>query len=246
MKILAVDAGNTRIKWGLHDGHGWEARGSTDHGQRQSLLVAWSEIPAPELIVVSNVAGPETRAFLEGAFECWDVPRRWISSRVEQAGVQNGYSNPAQLGCDRWAALIAARRLSDGAVCLVVNAGTAVTVDALGRDGHFLGGLITPGPDLMKHALAGSTTALGLEPGVFQPFPTSTANAIESGTYQALGGAVDRIAELLRYRDASEPRCLLSGGAAAALRPHLRLSVQVVDNLVLEGLVIIAQEPDPQ
>jgi type III pantothenate kinase len=246
VKLLAVDAGNTRIKWGLHDGRAWSALGSVDRPGRGGLQASWEGISTPQLIIVSNVAGQETGEFLEEGFRRWDAPRRWISSRAEQGGVRNGYANPAQLGCDRWAALIAARSIGGGAACLVVSAGTAVTVDALGRDGRFLGGLIIPGANLMKSALAASTAGLGVEPGLFQPFPTSTANAIESGACQALAGAVDRMGELLAHRDGAEPRCFLGGGDAARLRPHLRLPAQVVDNLVLEGLVIIARERGPQ
>lgn len=246
MRVLAVDAGNTRIKWGLHEDQGWRIRGATERGKQVVLEAAWSAIPAPELIMVSNVAGAGARAMLEAAFQRWDAPRRWITSRAWQAGVRNGYGVPAQLGCDRWAALVAARNLTGGAPCLVVGVGTALTVDALAQDGQFLGGLIVPGPNLMKRVLAQGTAGLEVEPGVFQDFPISTANAIESGIWQALGGAVDRLGELLRVRERREPRCLLSGGAASALRPHLRFSVEVVDNLVLEGLVIMAREPDPK
>ena len=246
MRILVVDAGNTRIKWGLHESEGWKSRGSAGRSEYRELESAWSVIPDPDLIMVSNVAGDHARALLDGAFRRWDAPRRWIASRPYQAGVRNGYAAPSQLGCDRWAALVAARHLADGAPCLVIGAGTALTVDALAHDGRFLGGLIVPGPGLMRQALDQGTAGLGAEPGEFQEFPVSTANAIESGTWQALGGAVDRMGELLRRRERREPRCVLSGGAAPALRPHLRLSVEVVDNLVLEGLVIMAGESDPQ
>lgn len=241
MIVLAVDAGNTRIKWGLHDGAAWTARGAAAHGERAILETAWKRLAAPQRIAVSNVAGPEAEAFLRERFAPWRVESRWIRSLPQQCGVRNGYRDPSQLGCDRWSALIAARRRVSGP-CLVVSAGTAMTVDALAADGLFLGGIIVAGAGLMKRALAGSTAGLDEAAGMFEDFPRSTADAMESGAIQALGGAVERMARLLRERAAAEPRCILSGGAASLLAPRLGLPHEVADNLVLEGLLIIAHE----
>ncbi|HSD60895.1 MAG TPA: type III pantothenate kinase [Burkholderiales bacterium] len=243
MIVLAVDAGNTRIKWGLHDGAAWTARGAATHGERSALERDWAPLAAPQRIAVSNVAGPETGAFLRERLARWGAESCWIRSLPQQGGVRNGYRDPSQLGCDRWAALIAARRRVSGP-CLVVNAGTAMTVDALAADGLFLGGIIVPGAGLMKRALAGSTAALDEAAGLFEDFPRSTADAMVSGSIQALGGAVERMARLLRERAGAEPRCILSGGAAPLLAPRLGLPLEVADNLVLEGLLIIAHEPD--
>jgi type III pantothenate kinase len=241
MNILAVDVGNTRIKWGLHGGDAWTAGGAVLHGQREELAAAWAALEAPARVAISNVAGPGTEQFLRGLLRRWNSGQLWIRSRAEQCGVRNGYRDPAQLGCDRWASLIAARSLEPGA-CLVVTAGTALTVDALSAEGVFLGGVIVPGVGLMKRALAGSTAALREEAGAFRDFPGSTADAIESGAIQALAGAVERVAALLAARERISPRCILSGGAAAVLAPRLNLPLRRVDNLVLEGLLIIARE----
>jgi len=243
MIVLAVDAGNTRIKWGLHDGASWTARGAVAHGERGTLADEWARLVAPQRIAVSNVAGPEAEAFLRERLAPWRVESRWIRSLPQQCGVRNGYRDPSQLGCDRWAALIAARWRVAGP-CLVVSAGTALTVDALAADGLFLGGIIVPGAGLMKRALAGSTAGLAEAAGAVEDFPRSTADAIESGAVQALAGAVERMVRLLRERADAEPRCILSGGAAPLLAPQLGLPIEVVDNLVLEGLLIIAHEPN--
>ncbi|HET9699363.1 MAG TPA: type III pantothenate kinase, partial [Burkholderiales bacterium] len=206
MIILAVDAGNTRIKWGLHDGSAWKATGAVPHADRDQLAAAWSGLDAPERIVVSNVAGDRAGSFLRGGFGDWDAEQLWVRSRAEQCGVRNAYLDPGQLGSDRWASLIAARRLEAGP-CLVVTAGTALTVDALSGGGCFLGGIIVPGVGLMKRALAGNTAGLREEPGAVQDFPRSTADAIESGAVQALAGAVERMAALLAARSRAAPAC---------------------------------------
>lgn len=236
--ILAVDAGNSRIKWGLHNGT-WINMGSAAHAEVYSLRDAWQSQSAPDCIVIANVAGDHVGSALEKLIKGFRAKVQWVSAREFQCGVRNGYAMPSQLGADRWAAAIAAWHLCHEA-CVVVNAGTAVTVDALSDDGVFLGGLIIPGMSLMRDSLAKNTAALKVEHGVFRPFPVNTADAIESGIVQALCGAIESMRSALHAGKASQ--CLLSGGNARDLHAHLNPPAKVMDNLVLEGLVIIAAE----
>ena len=236
--MLAVDAGNSRIKWGLHDGT-WLSLGTAAHAEISSLRNAWQNLPAPDCIVIANVAGEKIGSSLQQLIHGFHATVHWVSARDFQCGVHNSYAIPSQLGADRWAAAIAAWHLCREA-CVVVNAGTAVTVDALSAQGIFLGGLIIPGISLMRESLAKNTAALKLERGEFKPFPANTADAIESGVVQALCGAIEGMRSALR--DGKAPQCLLSGGSAKDLQPHLNPPAKVLDNLVLEGLVIIAEE----
>lgn len=236
--LLAIDAGNTRVKWGLHGGGRWLAAGWIETARAARLQPVFAELPRPAAILVSNVAGARLRTALARALP--RVPRaRWIRSRAAQGGVLSGYANPAQLGCDRWAALVGARGLHRGAA-VVVNAGTALTVDALTAEGVFVGGLIVPGADLMQAALARDTAGLRRLRGHYSFFPDNTGDAMLSGAVNALCGAVERMAGHLARASGRRPLCLLSGGAAALIAPHLNLRVKLVDNLVLEGLVAIA------
>ena len=142
---------------------------------------------------------------------------------------------PGQLGSDRWAALIAAWDLARRA-CMVVNCGTAITIDTLSGQGEFRGGLILPGPDLMQRSLAGATNQLRPGQGKYAAFPLNTADALLSGAIQACCGAIERQYALLD--DDSAP-VVLSGGAAGMLQEHIKLPLQAVDNLVLRGLLLI-------
>lgn len=236
MNILAIDSGNTRIKWGLHDGKSWARRGAVDQGDRAGLHKEWREIAAPARVVVANVAGDNARALISDLVSRWKAGPAWIRSEAAQCGVKNGYKLPGQLGCDRWAAAIGAWHLLKRG-CVVVNVGTAMTVDVLSVEGVFRGGIIVPGVALMQQALAGNTAALKQQPGAFTAFPDNTGDAIASGAVQALAGAVERMAAAGGVTD-----CVLSGGAAEVLEPRLRLDVTRVDQLVLEGLVCIALE----
>lgn len=238
-RVLAIDAGNTRMKWGLHDGSGWLKSGWTETAHAARLRRAFAALPPVDTIVISNVAGAALRAALSRVLPAAPAAR-WIRSVAMQNGVRNSYARPAQLGSDRWAALIAAHHLHRGAT-VVVNAGTALTADALTADGVFVGGIIVPGAELMRAALAGNTAGLRRRPGTYSFFPDNTGDAIMSGAVNALCGAVERIARNLEDGGGQAPVCLLSGGGAALIAPHLNLEVKVVDNLVLDGLAVIAR-----
>jgi type III pantothenate kinase len=120
-----------------------------------------------------------------------------------------------------------------------VNSGTATTVDALSATGEFLGGLILPGVELMQRSLSDATAQLGFMRGTYAAFPQNTADALFSGAIQATCGAIGRQHALLT--DVVAP-AVMAGGAAEILREHLNLPLLVVDNLVLQGLLLIAQE----
>ena len=237
--VLAIDAGNTRIKWGWHDGVQWRKRAWVATAQASRLKAAFARLPVPAVIVISNVAGAELREKLRRVLPAAPAPQ-WLSSSREHSGVSSSYAKSAQLGCDRWAALIGAYRLF-GAAAVVVNAGTALTVDALTGDGVFAGGVIVPGVELMRQALADNTAGLKRRPGSFSFFPDTTGDAIMSGAINAACGAIERMARYLEDAGQAAPLCVISGGDAAVLAPHLNLEVKLVDNLVLEGLLTIAK-----
>jgi type III pantothenate kinase len=155
--------------------------------------------------------------------------------------VRSSYAHPAQLGSDRWAAVIGAWYLFHRS-CAVVNLGTTLTVDALSEEGVFLGGIIVPGPDLMRAALAQHTAQLRIEEGAFRYFPDTTADAIMSGATNALAGSVERMVRYMEETGQGTPLIVLSGGGAARIAAQLNAALEVVDNLVLEGLRRIALE----
>jgi type III pantothenate kinase len=239
--ILAVDAGNTRVKWALHDGRQFISDGWVAQVDLASLDTQWAALPAPAAIVIANVAGHEVGQKLRAATGRWQTIPRWACSVRSQAGVFNRYDDPSQLGVDRWAALIGARSVSSRA-CVVVNAGTATTIDALAEQGEFIGGLIVPGFDLMHESLAANTAGLSSARGDFKPFPNMTRDAITTGALQALCGAVERMREAMLSAGHKDPELIFSGGAGELLARHMGKAVRVVDKLVLTGLVRIAME----
>jgi type III pantothenate kinase len=235
------------MKWGLHGGRGWIAQGATPNVEIGALVLRdWQNLARPARVVGVNVAGEAVRLRIEAALARWRVTPAWLTASAAACGVVNGYATPEQLGADRWAALVAARLRAHTtdlfpAPVVVVNAGTAVTIDTLDADGRFRGGVILPGLRLMLRALADHTSGLKSAPGTYQDYPVNTADALYSGAVQAICGAIELARGRIQRRDAVV-KCLLAGGAAAEIAPHLGDDTEVVDNLVLEGVLALAQD----
>jgi len=239
--MLVVDVGNTRVKWGLHDGKGWLLQDAAGHDELSRIAESIRPFRNPGVAIVSNVAGTALQVALQALFGKLDLPVYWVQAGLQACGVRNGYARPTQLGSDRWAALIAAWN-QYGTACVVANAGTALTVDALSSRGEFLGGMILPGLGLMKSALSSHTSGVLQTEGQLTEFPSSTGDAVHSGILAAMAGAVDRMCRSLMKSENLEPKLLLSGGDAVLLHGALSGHGAIVDNLVLEGLSLIAGE----
>ena len=238
--IYLFDAGNTRIKWGLHDGRAYVATGAVETAKAADLRSILPASPKASRATASNVAGAAVRDELERLCKAQGAAIVFIASQAEQLGVKSGYRDPGQLGTDRWAALIAAHHAGPGHK-LVVNAGTALTIDALTADGRFLGGMIVPGPALMRRSLDRGTAGLRLTEGKFAEFPGSTPDAITTGAIQACAGAVERMRDTMAGANCAPSQIVLSGGAAPELAGHLPIAATIRENLVLDGLLLIAR-----
>jgi type III pantothenate kinase len=238
--ILLFDAGNTRIKWAVHDGRAYVESGAVETARVAELGRVLAGVARAERAVASNVAGADVGAQLARACAALGATLSVIASQAEQLGVKSHYRDPAQLGTDRWAALLAAHREGRGHK-LVVNAGTALTIDALTADGRFLGGMIMPGPALMRRSLDRGTAGLRLTEGSFADFPASTPDAITTGAIQACAGAIERMRDAMAGADCTPSQIVLSGGAAPELAPHLPIAATIRENLVLDGLLLIAR-----
>ena len=242
---LLVDLGNTRMKWVLSAPGEWRPAARLREGRSTETLLdeVWSRLASPSKVVVASVA----RAEVLQALERW-VIGRW-SCRVHVArpqaellGVKNGYHRPETLGADRWAALIAARRLVSGAAC-VVDCGTALTIDALASDGRFLGGVIFPGLGVLKTSLVEATGGIPETSGCGADcVARSTEDAVAAGTQFGLAGAIERILNEYRGQLGSDMKVLLTGADAPVVVPKLAQPVHEVPDLVLKGLAIIAEE----
>ena len=249
MTFLAIDVGNTRLKWALYEapqpGSALLAQGAEflDHIDRLADG-AWAHLPVPTRMLGCVVAGDAVKRRVEEQMELWDVPASWVVASAQEAGVRNGYDHPSRLGCDRWVAIIGARQrlLAQGPArpLVVVMVGTAVTVEALDAEGKFLGGLILPGHGIMLRALESGTAGLHVPTGEVQLFPTNTSDALTSGGTYAIAGAVERMVQHVTQHCGAEPVCMMTGGAGWKMAPSMTRSFELVDNLIFDGLLEIA------
>lgn len=246
MTFLAIDIGNTRLKWARYaspqPGAALLQHGAVFLETIDSLAeTEWRELPEPASMLGCVVAGEGVKRRVEEQLELWALEPRWVVSTARACGVTNGYDHPNRLGVDRWVALIGARHrvLAEGRPrpALVVMVGTAVTVDALDASGRFLGGLILPGFGLMLRALEMGTAGLKAPTGEVVDFPTNTSDALMSGGADAIAGAVDRMRRKLKARCGEDPALIMTGGAAVKLAPITEHLFETVDTLIFEGLL---------
>jgi type III pantothenate kinase len=252
MTFLALDIGNTRLKWALYaapqPGSPMLTHGAVFLETIDELAdKQWHGLAAPRYMLGSVVAGDAIKRRVEEQLELWeDVEPHWVVPAAQAGGVINGYEHPTRLGADRWVALIGARQhvLGTGAPrpALVVMVGTAVTVDTLDAHGRFLGGLILPGFGLMLRALEMGTAGLKVPTGEVRAFPTNTSDALMSGGAYAIAGAIERVYRQLQTQSHAEPALLMTGGASPKLRPIVDLPFTVVDSLIFDGLLRLAAE----
>ncbi|MFN2349415.1 MAG: type III pantothenate kinase [Thioalkalivibrio sp.] len=240
---LLLDSGNSRLKWAFMDG-GTEpalrgvviADDTALEGLAQALRQGGCGVP--DAIHVLSVRGVAFEEELRDACDRlhWPQPRIY-HARDEGDGVHPAYPEPILLGADRYGAMVAAHRLFDGPV-LVVDCGTAVTVDALAAGGRHMGGLILPGLWLMRNALDAGTAAVQQVKGDVAHclLADNTAQAVAGGTLLGLASAVDGLCDRVTETLGVTPHRLLCGGDAAELMSWLKGPYQHCPWLVLQGL----------
>ena len=247
MTVL-VDVGNTRIKWATLAAGRLVRRGGAVH--RDSLdagIAAFAaELPARARIIAANVAGgsmAERLAALVAAQPGSSL--EFVATSAEAFGVRCAYADPSRLGVDRWVAVLAAYHAARGAAC-AIDAGTAVTFDAVDAAGAHLGGLIFPSARHIAAALDRNTSNIGntaAAPAVargLELLGRNTDAAVGHAAWLALSSALDRAVATVERALGARPVVYLTGGDAEALRGWLETRVELRADLVLEGLKLFA------
>jgi type III pantothenate kinase len=237
---LYVDLGHTRIKWMAHPGADQPMSGVANAGDSGELADQWARIPRPALVIVASVASPEAEENLRLAVErLWGMSIQWLHTPSSGWGVQNGYHDPARLGVDRFAALVAAHvRHPHGAI--ICDVGTAVTIDVIVAGEH-RGGVILPGLRTQKQSLVDS---VGLDvrdsaqPEILLGRSTEEGTAL--GPAYALVGACSMVQSV--HTDFTGLPVLITGGDAEKLVTRTPETWIQLPRLVLEGVEIMARE----
>lgn len=187
---------------------------------------------------------------------------QWVASTTHAADIANSYPDPTQLGADRWVAIIGltrhftasslleismAKRAENSPSLILATFGTATTVDTLGGDHVFRGGLILPGVAMMRLSLATGTARLPATVGQVADNPISTSSAIASGIVAAQIGALIQQIAVAQRQDGVPPLVCVSGGAYEEIEPALRKAIPGVvphhlPHVVLDGLAVLANK----
>ena len=226
--ILLIDAGNSRLKLGLlPDGaaHRGADTQTFDHANLQALADWLRALPAaPARAVGVNVAGAERGEAIAGIVrQACGCGVAWLRAEKQTLFLHNGYTHPEQLGADRWAAMLGvlARQPARHPPFMVASFGTATTLDTVSSENVFLGGLILPGPAMMRASLAHGTANLPLAQGLATAYPTDTDQAIGSGVAAAQAGAVVRQWLAARTRLGVPPDIYVTGGGWPEIRTEV-------------------------
>ncbi len=249
MKLL-LDLGNTRVKWGVAGADG-RLRDAQAHDWDELpvdiLQRTWADLaPPPQGVWAASVVDAEREARVEAAVLAhFGVPVTWVRTPAQACGVRNSYAQPQILGVDRFLAMVAAHARGH-APCVLVHVGTTIVLDALTGEGQHLGGLIGPGPHLMRQSVLDATVRVRPQmAGRLVDAATNTADAVESGCWNACAALVDRFVARMAPALGGAPVLLLSGGDAGTLLPLVEHTAVLFPNATLNGLVVWAEsEPD--
>ncbi|MEX2123249.1 MAG: type III pantothenate kinase [Woeseia sp.] len=249
-RALLFDVGNTRLKWGLLENNRIGKTGSITHEKLHDsgFGALTSHLPRQvDRVLASNVAGHTFATRLSGVVGMHsNCEVHFAHAEREAFGLTNSYKRPRRIGVDRWVAMIGARAEFRSALC-VVDAGTAVTIDAVDRDGLHLGGMIVPGLRSMADSLhlntseipAARRSAAGTSSGM-NAFANTTEGAVQNGALTAICGAVERAVRTMRSAG-FRPKVVLTGGDASRILKLLDANVLHRPNLVLQGLAFMVQ-----
>lgn len=214
---LLIDLGNSRVKWALeHDG-------TLEGPFGFSGDAAWEGLEPTEVILCSVADAATTTALQDQLDARWGLRAHEVAAQARAGVVQSAYADPATLGADRWVNLLGARALLGAVDAVIVDAGTAVTVDGLRADGSHIGGAIFAGWKTMRRGLAQAAPALALATQREQPeaLPAlDTVAAVSGGTWTAFVGAVERVSRGVAAT-LDDPVYVLTGGDGAALVQEL-------------------------
>ncbi|MCL6270017.1 type III pantothenate kinase [Sansalvadorimonas sp. 2012CJ34-2] len=239
MRILDIDAGNTRVKWRyLVDGKSHKAGAfANDSSNALVEMIADSVDGAVDLCRMASVRAPKERESLRASLEnVFGVSPALPDPESGIGGVHFPDADPCRLGDDRWLAMLGARKHYPDGPVVVIDSGTALTLDAVDANGVFQGGLITPGVNTMLKSMVDAADLLVL------PDEKEFSRSLAKNSVQAvLNGALSMAASLIErevQRFNSQARVVLCGGDARMLAEQMNIPVEYCPELVFEGLEV--------
>jgi type III pantothenate kinase len=250
MNQLLLDIGNTRIKWASRGQQGLGAITAIAHadpGWPAEFASTLTSVNEPDAICIAAVA-PDliTASGLRVLAARWPKAAiRRVQSSARLGRFVSSYAQPERLGVDRFLACAAAAEHAQA--LLLLGCGTAFTADLIAADGTHIGGMIGPSPETMRAAVLSRTARVHwLREGSLRDFGRNTEDALETGVWNAAVGMVERAIGSAAKLLGSAPALLAHGGSAAALAALLSVPVRIDPLLLMRGLAMWADQPEPE
>jgi len=239
--ILLFDIGNTRTKYQLMTN---DAPSTTDYCSNNDISRNWlmNNFNSVSEIILSNVNAPELTDTITDWANDKSIPLTVIEVTSEAFGVNCGYEEPSQLGVDRWVVALAAAKLYPAEDCIVVDSGTATTIDIIKQGKHFAGGWIIPGIDLMVESLLGATNKITIDrkKQFSEHFGINTNSAVFNGAFIATLSTIKESIEQLTYQPQA-PKVIVTGGYGELLSENLFVECVFIDDLIFQGMLRFSQ-----
>ncbi len=240
---LELDVGNTAMKWRLLDGC------RVDGGRRECSVASLRDLLSrwqPNAIRVASVAADDRNRLIQDAARRAGVPCQFAHSQARCGPVTNSYRDVGKMGVDRWLAMLAAWQLCRREV-VVVDAGTALTIDIIDSSAQHLGGYILPGRKMMLDALLGNTDRVryGEAPAPSVLPGRDTGACVENASWMSLLASIQSC-HAGAFNSAQKPGLVICGGDAPQLIDMAGGAASdwlFRDELVLDGLAIALEQP---
>ena len=244
--VLLIDIGNSSLKWAITGSNGLSDMSQQLYPKDISgtfFINCWRDLEQPDEVVVSCVAQDAVWQALEKACDdLWNIKVQKVNSAKEEFGLINAYEKVSSLGSDRWCAMLGGLHQSTSAF-IVINAGSAITVDVVNKSGQHLGGYIVPGINMMKKSLGLHTAQVQIEE-IRDVLPAlslgrSTEDCVEAGIHLSIGKFIEAVFEK-ESKQMNECQAFVSGGDAKVISDLLPFKCVIIPELVLRGLAVIA------
>lgn len=244
---LLVDMGNSAIKWALLDSGGLSSMSKAQYIEEPSsafFTKCWQALDAPNEVIVSCVAENTLWQALEKVCnELWDIEVQKVTSLKEGFGLLSAYDHASSLGSDRWCAMLGGLAITDSAF-MVIDAGSALTLDVVNKAGEHLGGYIVPGVSMMKQSLGTQTARIQTENTITQSpsllLGKSTDECVAAGSLLSAISLIEAVFEK-EVNPLEEYKVYITGGDAELIAGLLSFKCMIIPALVLNGLAVIAE-----
>jgi len=243
-QIIYIDAGNTRLKCLLETELGEQELSFVHNGDVASSFsellakVSQNNFQVKDLIVSSVLSKQSNEVLRELSLKNWGIEPKFAEVKRSYKGIKNSYQRLEQMGVDRWVAIHGAQAVDlKGSAYIVIDCGTAITVDAVNSKGVFVGGSILPGIDL---ALSSLSSADGIANHQFEEVSLELGQTTEDccrlGVLASCAGGVQKVVELAENQMSEETIKIFTGGASKLLMPMMNFDYIHEPKLIFEGL----------